>query len=467
MRAGRAVRVACLVGALLLIPVQSAKACSCALGDPRDQFARSEGAFVGTFLESRPAQPPDPSGGFSSMDDTIYSFRLEEEYKGELGEPGDVVEVHSAASGASCGIEAQPGEAYGLFLEVRDRDAVWTSSLCSQVSPEKMREAASALPAPDGQGPVKMIVGGSFGEAQVMGLDAQGRTLAYGFGDTDVFQVDVCPGGERALEIGRASYPDPPHLFVRDLTTFETVRELTMPFGRGSDHPRQDPSALDCRSRDGRRAVVFATNYGEPEARSMVLKIQGRTADVLHEGSGRSATFASRHLYMQEGPYGRDLMRLSLRTGVATKVATLPRKYSSALALSPDEKRLAGIAYPHYEDIESKPTLFYTVDVSGGGARIRTRTLVEGEAYGYAAWMSSRRPAAFMQYPFPSRVFDLRLRRVSRFGRWSATEPVIVGRTAYGTGYDGALVKVRLPDGDLQTVRRLPSPVTWALEAVR
>ena len=467
MRANRAVRVACLVGALLLFPLQSAKACSCALGDPRDAFERADGAFVGTFLESHLAEPPDPDGEFSSGADTVYSFRLDEEYKGELGDPGDVVEVHAPFSGASCGIEAEPGEAYGLFLEVRERDGAWTSSLCSQVSPRTMREAASPLPSPNGEGPLKMIVGGSFGDAQVMGLDGRGRTLAYGFGGTDVFQVDVCPGGERALEIGRASYPDPPHLFVRDLSSFETVRELVMPFGRGSDHPRQDPSALDCRSKDGRRAVVFATNYGEPEARSVVLKIQGRIADVLHEGSGRSATFASRHLYMQEGSYGRELVRLSLRTGRTKRVAMLPRKYSSTLALSPDEKRLAGIAYPHYEDIESKPTLFYTVDVSGGRSTVRTRTLVQGEAYGFAGWMNSRRPVAFMQYPFPSRVFNLRLQPVSRFDRWSANEPVIVGRTAYGTGYDGALVKVRLPDGDLQTVRQLPSPVTWALEAVR
>lgn len=466
MRANRAVRVACLVGALLLFPLQSAKACSCALGDPRDAFAGADGAFVGTFLESHLAEPADPEGGFSSSADTIYSFRLDEEYKGELGDPGDVVEVHAPYSGASCGIEAEPGRDYGLFLQVRKRDGVWTSNLCSQVTPQTMREAASPLPAPNGEGPLKMIVGGSFGEAQVMGLDGQGRTLAYGFGGTDVFQVDVCPGGERALEIGR-NYPERPHLFVRDLTTFETVRELRMPFGRGSDHPRQDPSALDCRSKDGRRAVVFATNYAEPQARSLVLKIRGRTAGVLYEGSGRSATFASRHLYMQEGAYGRELVRLSLRSGRTKSIATLPRRYSGALALSPDEKRLAGIAYPHYEDIETKPTLFYTVDVSGGRSTVRSRTLVEGEAYGYAAWMNSRRPVAFMQYPGPSRVFNLRLRVIGRFERWAANEPVVVGRTAYGTGWDGTLLKVRLPHGDVRKVRQLPSPVAWALEAVR
>ena len=465
MRANRVIRVACLVGALLLIPVESARACSCIQGDPRDQFAASEAAFVGTFVESRPAEPPDPGGGFSSMDDTIYSFRLDEEYKGELGEPGDIVEVHAAADGASCGLEAQTGQDYGLFLEVREGDGVWTSSLCSQVSPQTMREAASPLPAPTGEGPLKMIVGGSFGDAQVMGLDARGRTLGYGFGGSDVVQVDVCPGGETALEIAQ-DYPERPHLFVRDLSTFRTVRELAMPYGRGSDNPRQDPSALDCRSSGGRRAIVFSTSYNEPEARSLVLDIEGRDADVLYEGTGRSATFSSRHLYMQEGTFGRDLVKLSLRTGRAEKIASLPRKYSGTLALSPDEKRLAGIAYPDYEDIETKPTLFYTVDVSGGRSTVRTRELFTGESYGFAGWMSSRRPVVFMRYPGPSSVFNLRLRTVARFPRWPANEPAILGRKAFGAA-DGFLYKVRLPAGEVRRVRRLPSPVTYTMEAVR
>ena len=463
MRANRVLRVACLVAALLLIPIESARACSCALGDPRDAFARSEGAFVGTFIESRPAEAPDPDGGWST-DESIYSFRLDEEYKGELGEPGDIVEVRSASSGASCGLEVQPGRAYGLFLEARNGE--WSSSLCSQVSPRTMREAASPLPAPTSDGPVRMIVGGSFGEAQTMALDARGRTVGYGFGGTDVSLVDVCPGGDRALEIGEA-YPERPHLFVRDLNTFETLRELAMPYGRGTDNPRQDPSALDCRSRNGRRAVVFSTNYNEPEARSLVLDIEGTSADVLHRGTGRSATFSSRHLYMQEGSFGRDLVRLSLRTGRARQVTRLPGKYSSTLALSPDQSRLAGIAFPDYDEIESAPTRFYTIDISGGRTTVRTRELSKGESYAFPAWASSRRPAVFMQYPGASKVFNLRLGVVGRFGRWPAGDPVIIGRKAFGTGWTGALYKVRLPDGDVTRVRRLPSPVTYALEAVR
>src|SRR5688572_15221877 len=114
----RVFRVACFVGALMLFPLQSAQACSCVLGDPRDAFAQADAAFVGTFVEKHLAEPPDPSGEFTSADDTIYTFVLETEYKGELGDPGDTVEVHSAFSGASCGLEVHEGESYGFFLHV-------------------------------------------------------------------------------------------------------------------------------------------------------------------------------------------------------------------------------------------------------------------------------------------------------------------------------------------------------------
>ncbi len=466
MRTSRFIRIACLVLALVLLPVQSASACSCALGDPRDSFARADGAFVGTFLESHLAEPPDPDGGFSSADDTIYSFRLDEEYKGELGEPGDVVEVHSAFSGASCGLEVEQGERYGLFLEVREKDGAWRSSLCSQVSPKEMREAASPLPAPYGEGPLALLVGGSFGDAQVMGLDERGRTLGYGFGGSEVTRLDVCPGRERALEIGQ-TYPEPPHLFVRDLSTYRIVRELRLPYGRGQAYPRQDPAGLECRDRLGRRLVIFSTNYREPESKSLVLKIRGNVGTRLHEGTARAATFVSNRVYLQEGRWGRDLVRLSLRTGAVRPVVKLPGKYSGALSASPDGDRLAGIAYPDYGNVDSKPTRFYTVDVSGGPAVVRIRALVTGDTFAFAAWMTRSRPVVFMSYPGPSRVFDLRLKVVSRFGRWPARAPAMIGRKAYGTGYDGGLYRVRLPYGEVRKVRNLPSPVTYSVVSVR
>ena len=464
MTGSKLIRVLCLALGLALLPLQAAKACSCGPLDPRDALASSEGAFVGTFIESHLAEPPDPDGGFSSGADTIYSFRLDEEYKGELGEPGDVVEVHSPYSGASCGLEVREGDQYGLFLNVRERDGVWTSGLCSQVSPKTMRTAASPLPAPTGEGPVKMLVGGSFGKAQVMSLDRRGRTLGYGFGNRDALYLDVCPGSKRSVEIAQ-TYPEPSLLITRDLATLRVVRKVELPFGRGQDYPRQNPSGLDCRTSSARRIVVFSRSYSEPEAKSLLLKYVGRRSSVLHQGSGTSATFGERHAYLTSGTWGRDLVKVSLGKGAERDVARLPARYQGSPSLSPNGTRLAGLALPPWDEMESQDAVFYTVNLET--RRVRTRSLGVGEFYGHTGWLNNRRPVLFAEHPGPSRVFDLRLRRVSRFGRWPGHKPVILGRTAFAPGWDtheaSALYKVRLPGGSVQRVRGLPSPMAFTI----
>lgn len=459
-RRSRALRVVCIVCVLLVLPIQAAKACSCVNGDPRDMFQDADGAFVGTFLESHPVEPNPTNSGA----DTVYTFTLDEEYKGELGEPGDLVEVHAPLSGASCGIEAEQGEAYGLFLYLRE-DGAWSSSLCSQVSPGKMREAASELPAPTSDGPVRMIAGGSFGDTQTMMLDRRGRTVGYGAGDVDVGRVDACKGGKRSVEVGQV-YPNAPRLFVRDLDSMEVVRSVRLPFGRGQRFRGHWIGGLHCMSENGRRSVVFATNQREPEAGSVLLKVTGTDKAVIHRGTGRSVTFGDGVAYLQQGRWGRDLTRVSLRTGKDRAVVQLPGRFSSELALSPNRTKLAGIAYPRYEDMESKPSKLYTVDLSGTRATVRTRSLGTGERHAYTDWMSDRRLAMFVSYPDRSRVFNLRLRAVSSFGRWDAQQPAILGRRAYGVDWNGRLLRVKLPDGDVSVVRRLPSPVVYDLEPV-
>lgn len=455
----RFLRVSAVVCVLVVLPVQPAKACSCAYGDPRDRFEEAHGAFVGTFLESHPVEP-NPS---SSDADTVYTFVLDEEYKGELGEPGDTVEVHAPLSGASCGLETTPGEQYGIYLYVRESDGAWTSSLCSQVSPETMREAASPLPAPTSHAPVRFVAGGSFGDAQTMFLDVDGDTVGYGPGDRDVTHVASCRGGARVVEVAR-DYPDPPVLFVRDVSSLEVVRSVQLPIGRGRRFRAMSVAGAHCLDEPGRRSVVFATSYGEPRARSVLLAVDGSDVDVLHEGTGRSATFVDRRAYLQQGRWGRRLTRVSLRDGRGRFVLPLPGRFSTALAPSPDGTKLAAIAYPAYDRMDERPSRLYVVDLAR--RRSWARSLGTGERDAHVRWVSEKRIAMFVAYPDASRVYDLRLDVRARFGRWPAHDSVLVGRSAYGVDHDGRLWRVELPDGSPEAVRRLPSPVVYDLAEV-
>jgi hypothetical protein len=449
----KALRLLSIVCVLVVLPVQPALACSCGYGDPRDRFQEADGAFVGTFVESHPVDP-NPT---RSDADTVYTFVLDEEYKGELGDPGDTVEVHAPLSGASCGIEAAPGEQYGLFLHIRRRDGVWASNLCSQVPPDMLREGASPLPAPTSEGPVRMIAGGSFGNTQTMFLDAQGRTVGYGDGDLDVTHVAGCRGSTRLLEIGR-KYPGRPVLFVRDVASLEVVRTVELPisYRRG-----MSVEALHCMSRDGRTAAVFATDYGEPKARGVLLLVRGDDVETAYEGSGRSATFTGDLAYVQEGRWGRRLKQLTLRAGTAGFVTRLPGRTSTRLSLSPDGTRLAGIAHPHWEKSDEKPTRLYTVEVRSG--RVRTRSLGTGDHYAEVLWLSDSRLVMFASYRDRSRVLDLRLRTRNRFARWEPAVTTIVDGTGYGVDYAGRLWQIDLPAGSPSVSRELPSPVVYDL----
>ncbi len=134
-----------------------AHACSCASGDPRDALHDSDAAFVGA-LKSR-----DDNGDGRS----VYTFSVRRSIKGGLGSP---VEVESATDGATCGFEVRVGRRIGILLH-RQGDGDWSGGLCTQIDPDVLIAAGRPLPRPDGEGPIRLIVGGNFGEARVLALD--------------------------------------------------------------------------------------------------------------------------------------------------------------------------------------------------------------------------------------------------------------------------------------------------------
>jgi hypothetical protein len=101
----------------------SASACTCLPVNLERDLPRADGAFVGTLLDSRPR----------GATQTVYRFRVEQVYKGDIDSRIDVV---SASDGAACGLELPQGERVGLLL---DRDGnVWRGSLCGQVDPSDL-----------------------------------------------------------------------------------------------------------------------------------------------------------------------------------------------------------------------------------------------------------------------------------------------------------------------------------------
>jgi hypothetical protein len=117
----RRVAVAWVVGVAAAAAMSAtASACTCLPVDLERDLPRVDGAFVGAVLgSSRRGQT-----------ETVYRFRVEQVYKGDIDSRIDVV---SARDGAACGLELPEGERVGLLLE-RD-GGVWRGSLCGQVDP--------------------------------------------------------------------------------------------------------------------------------------------------------------------------------------------------------------------------------------------------------------------------------------------------------------------------------------------
>jgi hypothetical protein len=114
----RAVLVA-VIATLALAFSADAFACSCLRVDLVRDLPRADGAFVGTVLERN-----------VEGQKTVYLFRVEQVYKGDIE---NRIEVASPGNSAACGLELQVDQRIALLLT--RKGGAWQSNLCSEVDP--------------------------------------------------------------------------------------------------------------------------------------------------------------------------------------------------------------------------------------------------------------------------------------------------------------------------------------------
>jgi hypothetical protein len=426
--------------AALAYGVDPAAACSCALGDARTRLARADGAFVGTFVEKR-----EPAQIESSADDAVYVFRVEQSVKGNLPE---TLFVLSPVSGASCGLEISPGDRVGLFLR-RDGDS-WRAVLCDQVAPSELLAAARPLPAPNGMGRLAFLVGGKLGGVRTFGLDAQGRTLAYGLGRGDTLLLSTCPGARRVVEYASGfTVNNARFLAVRELRSFRIVRERRYQTQRSGW-----VASLSCLSADGSRVAVFET--GEVPMAPARVVVGGR---VVWRGVAQAAAFSGRSVYLAAGPRATDLVRLDLGSGKVQRLAALPANTTS-LRAGPGGK-VAGVMYNAAAGRDAPPSRVVLFDPSSR-VKVRSAPLSQAGVTGDVDWWRGRLVFLPDWGADAARVYDGRLRVVARFRGWIVDQSLVRGDRAYGLSR-GLLVAAALPRGPVKVVRRFATPVTYAL----
>jgi hypothetical protein len=432
LRALLALVVCCT--AALAARVDPASACSCALGDPRAMLAQADGAFVGRFVGKRVPRRPVRSSAAGA----VYVFRLVDAVKGRFGRR---VAVHSATSGAACGLEVRRGQTIGLFL-LRAHGR-WESSLCQQVDPARLRAAARPLPRPNGRGPAAVLVGGRFGSARSLALDARGRTLAYGRGTGGVAAFGVCPGSRAAVELvaGRHAY-----LAVRALPRLRLLARRPLGVAVGSGFT---PS-VSCRSRNGSRAAVFATRPFRSGAGSRVLRIRGPSVRTVWTGTALFGAFHGRTAFLAAGRRGARLVRVDLSTGRDVTLARVPPT-TGGVVVRPDGREVAAVS-----------RAWVTVVQSRGGRAQRVR--ISSCCIGQVVWLPGRRLAVLPDDA--PRILDARLRTRARILNWTSSVAVARDTRLVGIGWDGRLLIAPDSGGRARLVRYLPGTFATAMAAV-
>ena len=203
----------------------------------------------------------------SDPNEITYMFEVEEDFKQNL----DATTIE---------LRAQPGNTCHLGgLSVGDRLALLTDGPGSYVSSwevfdlDLMREVAAPFPAPDGEGDVAVLMGGSLGEVRVLALDKDLRTLGYGYGDGTVTDADICSQTDYMVEGGEQD--DSRHAFVaiRRLSDLAVVEERVLTGG-----PRSGRRSLFSSRCFGYRVHSAGRKPGDPWS---VFKIGKRNINLL------------------------------------------------------------------------------------------------------------------------------------------------------------------------------------------
>ena len=411
-----------------------AHACSCAIGDPRDALHASDAAFVGALVSK-------------DVNDqkAIYTFSVETSVKGDLG---DSVDVESAAYGAACGFEVRVGRRIGILLRLQG-DGDWAGGLCTQIDPGVLVAAGEPLPVPNGEGPIRMIVGGNFGEARVLALDGLGRTLGYGYGEGDVLAVAMCPGMERFVEA--VSFDGVGSLSVRETSTLEIVRDVPLITGRfPSIHQ------VACLSEDGGVLGAVTTRGGETQ----VHVVRGDRDRVAFDAERARAWFQGQRAY---ATVSSSVVRVALWGGDHRDVVAVPPGLSSP-SVSRDERHVAGVRYGGSRP--GRPPSEVIVVSAGGGAD-RGFSLRGWNDGGDVHWADNRTLVYLPGGGDDDRAHVLQLPRLDRIGGfrgWYTGASFVRNGCAGGVGW-GTMFAACLPDGPTRT-EALIGPETFAAAPV-
>ncbi|KRF12413.1 hypothetical protein ASG90_15725 [Nocardioides sp. Soil797] len=120
-----------LAAASLVLFGAPAQACSCMAPKTDKQYAAADAVFTGSVVGATKSGP-------GTSGEIVYDVEVDRSFKGDVE---DTVQVATAASSASCGLEGIPKGADYLFfgVAVAEREGMVTANLCGGSAPVRDR----------------------------------------------------------------------------------------------------------------------------------------------------------------------------------------------------------------------------------------------------------------------------------------------------------------------------------------
>lgn len=233
----------------------SARALSCVPVDIHDELNRTEFAFIGT---------PQVQAAGAGAGAKRWLFDVDVWVKGNLGTPVavDGWEWSDPVAGTRMGMVVSMGQEGALRM-----------SDCVGVHPDTLLAIAEAADEVPSSGPAVLLVGGEFGAARVMALDAFGRLVGYGPGQGSAVAMTACPGGRRTVEFSQDWLAEMgTTIAVRDVASLEIISEVRLP---NTDEGFAWPGALVCRDEDGTDVLFGLPGVGVGQLGSEKPLVEG------------------------------------------------------------------------------------------------------------------------------------------------------------------------------------------------
>lgn len=409
-----------------------ASPCYCGEPQPRELLERGEPAVVGTVTaveRQGPRGDPDALVEHELIVHHSYNRRFPRRLR--------------VSSSRGCGVNLPRGRPVGLVVgRVSGR---WFTNTCWSFGARALDAAAKPYPRAAGHGELRLLLGGRYGRASLVGLDPRGRPVAYGTGGGDIRALDVCPGGRRSAEVvwsaGRGL-----SVGVRKLRSFRLVRR-DVRLG-----PDADVVGLACLDQLATRLAVFTASGGSPNTsgfrwRSQLRLVSRRAVATIHRGRAERADFGPRQAFLIEN---ERLVAVDMTSGRSSIVARLPGQ-NFELAASPQERFVAAA----YDDARNEPHVALVDCVSG---RVKHRSRPLGKYPPWTPFWLDRRRLVFNAHVGELVITDLGLRTLRRPAGWSGdvTTTALAGRNVYGYDLSDQLIAAYLPHGRIRRLARFP-----------